>query len=286
MQNETISEQQENLHRLNYGFKAIKPEDFDVIINFLSQHNNLHKWVNLSFADADMDDQLAPFISKLLISCPQGTVINLGSNQISAKGAEKIAATLKSCKDNLKIHLTGNNLGDDGAIFIAKALEDDKCPHNLELYLSYCNIGVKGVEAILTSLKKYSPPGLKIDLDNNDSYSEQVVRSKTKILHPGVTPGSEIIIPNGTQNRINKLLKHWELQHLFLACIAFFQGTRDSKHQISFLPLDLIKQIFSLCFSRQDKNKVNEIFSIFAKQKPRQLKDSDSEQQLSPKPSL
>jgi Ran GTPase-activating protein (RanGAP) involved in mRNA processing and transport len=281
MENETISEQQDNLRRLDFSHKAIKPEDFEVIINLLSQRNNLPNFVNLG--SAEIDDQLAPFISKLLISCKPGTRINLIRNKINAKGAENIAAALKSCKDNLKIYLSGNNLGDDGAIFIAKAL-DDKCPHNLKLCLNYCNIGAEGANAILTSLKKYSPPGLKIDLENGDSDSLDDVRSKIHIILPGLfTKGSEIIIPNGTQNRINKLLKHWELQHLFLACIAFYQGTRSP---ISFLPLDLIKQILSLCFSRQDKNKVNEIFSIFAKQKPRQLKDSDSEQRLSPKPSL
>eukprot|EP00831_Metopus_contortus_P077246 TRINITY_DN7200_c0_g2_i7.p1 TRINITY_DN7200_c0_g2~~TRINITY_DN7200_c0_g2_i7.p1 ORF type:complete len:154 (+),score=36.29 TRINITY_DN7200_c0_g2_i7:131-592(+) len=103
------------------------------------------------------------------------TILNLNWNKIEDKGAEFIAAALKSNSTLTILNLSFNEIGNKGAEFIAAALKSNRTLTTLDLCEN--EIGDKGVELITTAFNLNNTIQ-KINLSLNNISEKDLILNK------------------------------------------------------------------------------------------------------------
>ncbi|KAA8527572.1 hypothetical protein F0562_034713 [Nyssa sinensis] len=111
-----------HLKKLNLQDNMFGIEAGDVLSKALSTHENLTE-VYLSYLN--LEDEGAIAITNVLKeSAPSLEVLEMAGNEITAKAASSLAACVAAKQLLTKLNLAENELGDEGAIQISKALEE------------------------------------------------------------------------------------------------------------------------------------------------------------------
>ena len=87
-------------------------------------------------------------LEEVLKQCPKLKKLDLYSNGINTKGAQKIVNGLKHCNELLHLNLKLNKFGDEGAKEITKLLKLKYCPNLSYLNLSFTLITDKTIEKL------------------------------------------------------------------------------------------------------------------------------------------
>ena len=146
------------------------------IIGFLERFPKL---VSLKLGDNGLDDKWMKRFEPVLEQCHDLAELNLNSNDIGPKGA-KILANVLQGSNFIRLHLFGNNIGAEGAMYIVQVLA--QCPNFVELILSMNNIGDEGASYIANALCNAQCPNLvKLELSSNN-ISDEGAKSFEKVL--------------------------------------------------------------------------------------------------------
>jgi Ran GTPase-activating protein (RanGAP) involved in mRNA processing and transport len=127
-------------------------------------------------------------------NCPANLTLNLTDNNLGPEGAVALATALQSkkCPEHLTLNLTGNNLGPKGAEELAAALQSGNCPEHLTLNLAGNNLGPQGVTALATALQSGNcPANFTLDLGANNlgpkGAAELAMALCARPISPGLT---------------------------------------------------------------------------------------------------
>jgi hypothetical protein len=164
--------------------RIIKEKDEDTVTRCLEivKASNA-RMINLHLKDCSRfdDDILIKLADSLPPLITEFTLTSRGSS-VTVNGINACLGKILGCPKLVKLDLSGNNIGDDGAKAIADAL---KVNHSLEtLYLNDNNIGDDGAKAIADALKDNKSLD-KLDLDDNkiDDDGAKAIADALKVNH-------------------------------------------------------------------------------------------------------
>ena len=108
------------------------------------------------------DDELVQLV-EMLPFCSSATMLNLGGNQISDRGARAVATAFSdgALRTLERLYLLNNSIGDDGAKALAEAIGKGALPELKDLVLSSNQIGNDGAVALAEAVGKGALPKLE-----------------------------------------------------------------------------------------------------------------------------
>ncbi|EFA79919.1 leucine-rich repeat-containing protein [Heterostelium album PN500] len=122
--------------------------------NALAQHTaatGVGSLNSLDLCQNDIDDAALPILAKILIKSTGVRVLNLAYNTFTPSGFAAFIDTLISYQVRLeKLQFTGNNIGDDGAVQLARMIAQNHGLNNIEV--NDCQIGEVGARALGSAL--------------------------------------------------------------------------------------------------------------------------------------
>ena len=130
---------QSQLEKLDLRCLNLGRKECAALANLLRSAANLQQ---LNLRNNDIDDEGVDLLVGALANSRLG-VLNLSNNSITARGCESLAGLLEGPKSNLEeLHLSHNNIGDEGALIFANALANN---NNLKkLFLKGNDITTEG----------------------------------------------------------------------------------------------------------------------------------------------
>lgn len=140
--------------------------------------------------------------------CPPKFTINLSGQNIGDAGAIKIAEILKTGwgSADLVINLGNNNIGNEGMKALAEALKSGKCKQGLQLNLNGNQINAIGTTALAKALESGNcPQRLTINLASNSLYPNRLGNAAMEPLvealtNPKCPPGLTLDLRDNSMN--------------------------------------------------------------------------------------
>lgn len=136
------------------------------------------KEIYLSYLNLE-DDGAEAIANALKESAPSLEILDLAGNDITAKAATSVAACISSKQFLTKLNLSENELKDEGAVLISKALEGGHGALN-EVDLSTNSITWSGAKVVAEAVVK--KPGFKLLNINANFISEEGIEELEKIF--------------------------------------------------------------------------------------------------------
>jgi len=125
-----------------------------------------------------------------IVKGPQGMNINLGWNNIGSEGAQYLANAIQSGKapQRLNINLFYNDIGPDGAQYLAKAIQNGQAPRGFTIDFGWNNIGPEGAQHLANAIQSgKAPQELTIDLGWNN-IGQEGAQHLAKAIQSGKAP--------------------------------------------------------------------------------------------------